>query len=230
MLKTFLIIINLHIFACASQIVLVVAENIHSSKAKLQRYQDNQKVASPIDVNIGKNGLAHGLGISTFKTNVKEPDKKEGDKKAPIGVFKLHYLFGYEKQDDNYKMDYMQVDEKYTCIDDAQSKYYNSVLNFVDKDAKSFEYMKRDDDQYKLGIVVGHNDIKKPYAGSCIFMHVQKAQDASTAGCTSMSYKDLKELATWLDSKKDPILIQVAKEHLNQVKKQYPNLNLEGFK
>ncbi|MCW9027049.1 MAG: L,D-transpeptidase family protein [Thiovulaceae bacterium] len=216
----------MHIFVYAAQIVLVVAQNTDTSKAILQRYENNQKVGNPIDVNIGKNGLAHGLGISSFKINNKESDKIEGDKKAPIGVFKLHYLFGYEKKDKNYNMNYIQVDEKYTCIDDAQSIYYNSVLNFVDKDAKSFEYMKRDDDQYKLGIVVGHNDIKKPNAGSCIFIHVQKAVDAPTAGCTSMSYEDLKELVSWLDSKKDPILIQVAKEHLNQVKKQYPNLEL----
>ena len=223
MLKSFLIIVNLQIFIFASQVILVVAQNTKTSKAVLQCYENNKKVGKTIDVNIGKNGLGHGLGISTFKSNANDVDKKEGDKKAPIGVFKLSYLFGYEK-DKNYKMKYLQVDKNHTCIDDSQSKNYNSVLNFIDKDAKSFEYMKRDDDQYRLGVVVAHNDIKKPYAGSCIFIHVQKDVDAPTAGCTSMNYEDLKELISWLDDKKNPILIQVSKEHLSQVKKLYPNL------
>jgi len=223
MLKSFLIIINIHIFLGASQVILVVASNNTTHKAILQRFDDGEKIGSPIDVNIGKNGLAYGLGITSLKLDAKEVDKKEGDKKAPIGIFELSYLFGYEK-DDNYKMNYIQVDENYTCVDDPQSKNYNSVLNFIDKEAKSFEYMKRDDVQYKLGIVVAHNDIQKPFAGSCIFIHVQKAVDAPTAGCTSMKFEDIKELVFWLDPKKKPVLIQVSKEHLDLVKKLYPNL------
>ena len=54
--------------------------------------------------------------------------------------------------------------------------------------------MRRDDHQYRLGIVVDHNKKQIKNGGSCIFLHVQKGIDAPTAGCTSMRYEDLKTI------------------------------------
>jgi len=60
--------------------------------------------------------------------------------------------------------------------------------------------------------------------GSCIFIHVQKSKDAPTAGCTSMRLEDLKVIAKWLDREKNPILIQIPKSRIEDVKKLYPEL------
>ena len=79
--------------------------------------------------------------------------------------------------------------------------------------------MKRDDDQYKIGIVVEYNPQKTQGAGSCIFLHVEKSQQHPTAGCTSMSYKDLYKILQWLDPKKEPIFILIPRLYLNQVAK-----------
>ena len=86
--------------------------------------------------------------------------------------------------------------------------------------------MKRDDEQYRLGVVVSHNKAQIKNAGSCIFLHVQKSVDAPTAGCTSMRYEDLKTIVKWLDINKNPILIQVTKKYLDALKDIYPNLKL----
>ena len=84
--------------------------------------------------------------------------------------------------------------------------------------------MKRDDHQYKLGIVVEHNKKQLKQRGSCIFLHVEKFKGASTAGCTSMNLEDITKIIHWLDIKKKPILIQIPKKELYQIKKLYPNL------
>ncbi|WP_373072516.1 L,D-transpeptidase [Sulfurimonas sp.] len=225
MLKSFLIIINFHIFAFASQIVLVVADNTNTNKAKLQCFEDNKKVGKTIDVNIGKNGL--GLGVSKLTPNFDiKIYKREGDKKAPLGIFKLTRVFGYEK---NIKtnMPYIQASKDLICVDDSDSKDYNRIIKMPSIKPKSFEIMRRDDDQYKLGIVVDHNKKQIKQAGSCIFLHVQKTQDSPTAGCTSMKYEDLKKIVEWLDPKKDPMLIQVDEKNLDNIKKLYPELPLD---
>jgi hypothetical protein len=227
MLKSFLIIINIHIFAFASQIVLVVSQNTDTNKAKLQRYEDGKKVGNVIDVNLGKNGL--GLGISKYSKNIpnikNEVYKKEGDKKAPFGIFKLSSVYGYSKSIQT-KMPYIHATKDLICVDDTDSMYYNKIIKMPKKNKpKSFELMKRDDDQYKLGVVVDHNTIQKKNGGSCIFLHVQKGVDKPTAGCTSMSYEDMKTIAQWLDINKNPILIQVPKKYLKDVAKIYPELS-----
>ena len=86
--------------------------------------------------------------------------------------------------------------------------------------------MRRDDHQYELGIVVEHNKKQKKMAGSCIFLHVEKFKGAPTAGCTSMSLENLQIITKWIDESKNPILIQIPKSSLGEVKKLYPNLPL----
>jgi len=219
MLKSFLIIIILPIFTFASQIVLVVAKDSTTNKAKLQRFYDGKKVGHSIDVNIGKNGL--GLGISDisieFDTKV---SKREGDKKAPLGIFKLTSVFGYDESL-NIDMPYIHATKDLICVDDSNSKYYNHIINMPSNKPDSFEYMRRDDEQYKLGVVVEHNKKQIKNGGSCIFLHIQKAKDAPTAGCTSMRYEDLKTLVEWLDFEKNPVLIQVDRKNLSKVKTLY---------
>jgi L,D-peptidoglycan transpeptidase YkuD (ErfK/YbiS/YcfS/YnhG family) len=91
-------------------------------------------------------------------------------------------------------------------------------------DEKSFEYMRRDDAQYELGVVVAHNEDAKVKRGSCIFLHVQKEQNASTAGCTSMRLDDLKTIVELLDKDKNPLLIQVPNSSAQEIIKLYPQL------
>jgi hypothetical protein len=55
-------------------------------------------------------------------------------------------------------------------------------------------------------------------------MHVQKKEGAPTVGCTSMKLKDLEKIAAWLDTKKNPILIQIPKIYVKEIIKLYPQL------
>ncbi len=224
MVKSFLIIIICQIFVFAGeQMVLVVGEEYNSTKAELYTFEDGAKVFEPIIVNMGKSGFGFGLGeVELFQKNG-EPTKYEGDQKAPIGIFKLDAIFGYKK-DMKFKMPYIHAKKGVICVDDSDSEFYNKIIKEPKIKPKSFEEMRRDDGQYELGIVVGHNKEQIKKRGSCIFMHVQKAQDAPTAGCTSMTLEEIKKIASWLDESKNPILIQITRAQLEEVLKLYGSL------
>ena len=224
MVKTFLILIILQIFLNASeQIILVLSNDSNDNKATLSCFEDGEKVFKDFKVNLGKNGLGWGLGIIDLKKDKNDALKYEGDKKAPIGIFKLTQVFGYKKQN-NLHMPYLHVDKDTICVDDSNHKNYNQIITMPINKPKSFEVMKRDDHQYELGIVVEHNKKQVPQRGSCIFLHVENFKGASTAGCTSMSLENIKKIVHWLDKSKNPILIQIPKKELYQLKKLYPNL------
>ncbi len=223
MIKVFLIIFFAPIILLSSQILLVVSDNFDTSKAKLSAYQNGTTVYKNIDVNLGKNGLGWGLGTQEIPHKGYEPLKMEGDKKAPAGIFQLGTAFGYQKQLE-LKLPYLYADEKLLCVDDAASNYYNQFVNFQNG-IQSFEHMKREDQQYKYGLTVLHNQQQLKNRGSCIFLHIEKEENHPTAGCTSMKEKDLLKILKWLDGSEHPILIQVPKAYLTEVYKLYPELN-----
>jgi L,D-peptidoglycan transpeptidase YkuD (ErfK/YbiS/YcfS/YnhG family) len=223
MIKVFLILISF--FYCllnAQQIVLVVADNFDTNKAVLSAYDGEKEVFKDIDVNIGKKGLGWGLGVKNITHKADEPLKMEGDKKAPAGIFELGFAFGYQDKLALH-IPYIHADENLLCVDDVDSRFYNRFVNF-DKGIKSYEHMKRKDQQYKYGLVVVHNQQQTKKRGSCIFLHIQKEKDHPTVGCTSMQEKDLLKILKWLDKDKNPILIQVPKIYLSEVYKLYPEL------
>ncbi|PHQ65501.1 MAG: hypothetical protein COB99_03685 [Sulfurimonas sp.] len=226
MIKTFLILVILTNFLHSSQqTIVIVSLDFNSSKAKLSCYEDGKKVLKTIDVNIGTKGLGWGIGEFKLKQKKDEPTKKEGDKKAPAGVFKLTSTFGYAKKE-NFDLKYIYLSKTLICVDDSKSKDYNKIIEMPKVKPKSFEQMRRADKQYELGIVVLHNENQLRQAGSCIFLHVQKSKNASTAGCTSMSLDEMREINSWLDGSKNPILIQIPSSSLKEIKELFPNLPL----
>ena len=222
MIKSFLILINFSILLFSSQqIILVVADDFNTSNAKLEFFDDQRRLLF-FDVNIGKNGLAWGIGEINLTQKENEPLKYEGDKKAPSGVFKLTDIFGYDFTTDS-TMPYLHTSKKLICVDDSKSHFYNHVIQAIG-DEKSFEYMKRQDAQYELGILVSHNKNAIAKRGSCIFLHVQKEHNASTAGCTSMKYENIRKIIKKLDKDKHPILIQIPKSSAKELLTLYPQL------
>ena len=195
------------------QLLVVTTNNWSTSSGSLQRYELHdtswQKVGNKINIKLGRNGLGWGIGLHEVPKDAKIM-KKEGDGKAPAGIFSLKQAFGYAP----FKIDYpYQVyTETDHCVDDVNSKYYNKIVDStkIERDYKSHERMKFPKDYYKYGIVVDHNGItegakSKRGAGSCIFIHIKYVP---TAGCTVMNESQIKEVIKWLDTDKKPLLIQ----------------------
>ncbi|HIP17791.1 MAG TPA: hypothetical protein EYG78_00460 [Sulfurovum sp.] len=198
------------------QLIVVTTKNWSTSNGTLQRYDKKgnrwHKTGKAISIKLGRNGIGWGRGLHSIPKDAKII-KKEGDGKAPAGIFTLKQAFGYKP----FIVKYPYVVYKSTdhCVDDVNSKLYNKIVDSrkVKVDYKSKEHMKFPKDYYKYGIVVNHNHIDEAGAvkgaGSCIFIHIKKVP---TAGCTVMNEKEMKEIIRWLDADKNPLLIQGTQE------------------
>ncbi len=201
------------------QLLVVSSHDFGSTQGSLQAYEKShgiwQKSFEPIKVNLGRSGMAWGKGLIAFYPAQEEPVKREGDGRSPAGLFTLESFFGYEKGD--YRFPYLQSTLSDLCIDDSSSPVYNTIVHSQDTGAfKSFEYMRRSDKLYKLGIVVGHNPQAVHEGGSCIFIHIQKDHNAPTSGCTALVEEKLLILMQWLDKTKEPLLLQLPEIYLPQ--------------
>lgn len=207
------------------QLILVVAKTMASPIASLQRYEYTKgswhKRGQTIKVTIGRNGLGWGIGMQEIPHENSDPIKHEGDGKAPAGVFALGPEFGYSRHPLG-KMPYDHATGDLICVDDADSDFYNQIVQISSTvSIRSFEWMHRDDGLYRHGIVVSHNAEAVPERGSCIFLHIQRTADTGTAGCTSMKENDLTDILKWLDPKASPLLIQIPEKSFSYIKKKY---------
>jgi len=201
----------------SKQIITVTTKDWSTTSATLQRYIKKAdtwyKVGKALSVKIGRNGLGWGIGLHKIPKDG-TPIKREGDGKAPAGVFWLKQGFGYAPFDIDYPYEiYKETDH---CVDDAESKYYNQIVDStkIKRDYKSFEHMKFPKNFYKYGIVVDHNAKAKRGAGSCIFIHIKSIP---TAGCTVMNEDEMKKILRWLEYDRHPLLIQAPKDIIGKL-------------
>lgn len=208
----------------SQQLIVVSTKNWSTPNGTLQRYEKNDgwhKVGKAIQIKLGRNGLGWGRGLHKIPQNAKHV-KKEGDGKAPAGIFTFKQAFGYFP----FKVDYPYEVYKSSdhCVDDVNSKFYNKIVDStkVKVDYKSKEHMRFPKDYYKYGIVVNHNHIDEAGAvkgaGSCIFMHIKKVP---TAGCTVMNEAEMKEIIQWLDASKHPLLVQGTEQVVKELWKKF---------
>jgi D-alanyl-D-alanine dipeptidase len=199
------------------QCLVVVAPDWNAKSGVLEAFErksargDWQRHGRSIQVVLGKKGLAWGRGL--FAGNA-GPLKREGDNKAPAGIFRLGPAFGYAPQAAAswIKLAYFPVTKETEGVDDPRSRHYNQLLNrseVAQVDWKSSEQMLRNDPLYKWGVVVAHNSARIPGAGSCIFLHIWKNSSSATAGCTAMPERELVNLLRWLDPRARPVLVQM---------------------
>ena len=202
------------------QLIVVVSNDWRASSATLYRLEKKgsawKRVGAAVAVKVGKSGMGWGRGLFTAPKKG-EPLKREGDGRAPAGVFRLPFLFGEGKSRFSYP--YRRMGDFHRCVDDRRSKYYNRIIDSrkVQKDYRSYERMKFPSGLYRYGIFVDHNPNRVPGAGSCIFLHIRKASGAPTVGCTAMGVKELLQIMRWLDPAKAPLLIQAPRRVIGRL-------------
>ncbi|CAA6820329.1 MAG: Gll0911 protein [uncultured Sulfurovum sp.] len=206
-----------------SQLILVSTSDWSTKEANLQRYERNatkwQKIGKSINLVIGRNGLGWGKGLHITPKNAKYI-KKEGDGKAPAGLFSLGHGFGYTSTGFTMNFPYANYKKSDHCVDDSHSQWYNQIIDAKEtvKDYKSFEHMKLNNNLYKYGITVNHNPQQIAQAGSCIFIHIKHESGRGTAGCTAMLEDEIITILKWLDEEKKPLLLQLPQEEMVKVK------------
>ena len=207
----------------SAQMILVVAQSFDVSGGVLHRYERDSdsggwvQLGGGIPIALGRNGLGVGIGLHDFEPG-DMPVKKEGDGKSPAGVFRLSSAFGYSTSEQMGRLDipYTHVTDRLECVDDVNSVHYNQIVlrDAVESvDWQSSESMLMAGPWYETDIVVDHNaDPIRSGAGSCIFLHNWSDPSDTTAGCTSMAPSALTEIVRWIDSGKDPVLVQLTEQ------------------
>jgi L,D-peptidoglycan transpeptidase YkuD (ErfK/YbiS/YcfS/YnhG family) len=223
-------------FSKSLQAVVVSTKEWSATKgtARLfERKSDKSKwkaVGATFPVVVGKNGMAWGAGLHELPSDTgRVLLKVEGDGKSPAGIFSLSSAFGSVEKPAYVKLPYTRLEEWTECIDDVNSGHYNRIVNRMQVgnfDWKSSEKMLEVGEPYDLGVFVAHNTERQKGGGSCIFLHIWKDADSPTAGCTAMERANIEAILKWLDTKKNPVLIQLPEDSyaLYQSKWKLPNL------
>lgn len=203
------------------QLIVVTTKNWSASHGQLQRLEkvNHQwhRVGKTIAIKLGRNGLGWGIGLHITPSDASVV-KKEGDGKAPAGIFSLKQAFGYFPFVTAYPYEVYKSSDH--CVDDIHSTLYNKIVDShkVKRDYKSKESMRFSKNYYKYGIVVNHNHIDErgavKGAGSCIFIHIKRTP---TAGCTVMNEEQMKELIGWLSLEDNPLLVQGTEEIMGKL-------------
>jgi L,D-peptidoglycan transpeptidase YkuD (ErfK/YbiS/YcfS/YnhG family) len=151
------------------------------------------RVLGPFAAVAGRNGFAS------------PGEKREGDGKTPSGIFALEHAFGYAPKVAT-ALPYRQIEEDDVWIDDPLSDDYNKWTKKEKAAGRSVEEMKRRDNLYRYGIVVGYNrDPVVKGLGSAIFLHVWQNGSTPTSGCVALSEEALLAILGWLDPSGKPL-------------------------
>ncbi|NLY17831.1 MAG: L,D-transpeptidase family protein [Clostridiaceae bacterium] len=181
------------------QILLVLADNPETSKAAAYTYEKVnsqwQTVFEPFDCVTGRNGMTY--------------DKREGDKKSPIGIFPLYRCFGRD-ENPGTRLLYTRFEENDFWVDDPDSSLYNTYQKGLpERRWASAEDLYGIGDIYRYFIVIEYNTHNPvPGKGSAIFMHIWRGKESYTSGCTAMAEENLLKIINWLEPLKNPLLIQ----------------------
>jgi D-alanyl-D-alanine dipeptidase len=204
----------------SAQLLVVTSATWKSDHGRLQRFRRDGKgwkrVGKSVAVKLGRNGMGWGRGLHGFRHG-NGPVKREGDGRAPAGIFSLPFFFG--EGPDRFRYPYRRMGENSRCVDDPRSRFYNRIVERGEAtmDWRSAERMKFPAGLYRYGIFVAHNPRNVPGAGSCIFMHIKRRDGRATAGCTALEEKELLEIMHWLDPGARPLLIQAPRSVIGKL-------------
>jgi D-alanyl-D-alanine dipeptidase len=204
--------------ARSRQLIVVTTRGWDEVPGTLRRFERKGRggawaqVGGDVPVAVGRNGLGWGAGLVEAGAAA-GPQKKEGDGKAPAGLFALGTAFGFAPARAAWlRLPYLPLTSSIECVDDTASRRYNLIVDRAsvgDVDWNSSERM-RSVEGYRWGLFVRHNAAPAVAGrGSCIFLHVWAGPGKGTAGCTAMEEGNLTELLRWLDPKKSPLLVQL---------------------
>jgi D-alanyl-D-alanine dipeptidase len=200
------------------QMLLVTTAEWSAYQGRLQRFERAasgqwRRLGEPMKAQVGSNGLAPGIGLSRIEFRGPPTEKREGDRRAPAGIFRLTSVFGHEtwRNVPPPRTDFRIITPTLEAVDDPKSRYYNQVVDrsrIAGPDWNSSEKMSTFP-EYAAGIVIAHNPANVPGAGSCIFLHLWRGDRRGTAGCTVLRDDDLRTLLAWLKLSAKPVLVQL---------------------
>lgn len=172
------------------QIILVVGDGNGSSRAAITYYRTDE----------------HGRWQEVFAApgycgyNGLTADKKEGDRKTPLGDYRFTMAFGIYDNPGSI-LNYHKVTGSDYWVDDSSSSYYNQLVNsqVVPISWNSAEHLIKIVPQYHYGLVLDYNSDCVPGKGSAIFLHGYHTTKTWTEGCIAIPEEQMKVLIQNVD-------------------------------
>ncbi len=180
--------LSLHVAAHdhgADQTLVVTTPSWSATHGTAYLVRDGLVRLGPVPVRVGRSGLGWGIGQHDTKRDALpgEPTKREGDGRAPAGIFEATDVVTRPAADGLY------------CVDDATAPAYNTLVRWQRRDAPPWSSAE-DMTDYRVAVVVNHNAARVPGGGSCIFLH---DGTHATAGCTAFARPLMDALLAQLD-------------------------------
>ena len=205
----------------STQLLVALAETWNTSHGTVHLLTSNGRIwtqdGKPIAASFGEKGMAWGLGLhDNALARPHEPTKREGDRRSPAGYFNVGTAFGYApRRPSGVQLAYRRATVRDIFVDDAASNHYNTWVRVpygirARAYGTSFEWMRRSDGKYQLGLHIQHNT--RPIVrgrGSAIFWHIWRARLHPTAGCTAMTKTHLLRVLRWIKPDRHPMVIQL---------------------
>jgi L,D-peptidoglycan transpeptidase YkuD (ErfK/YbiS/YcfS/YnhG family) len=215
------------------KIILVLTKNWETKHAEIYFFEKKKnkwlKLEKTISGLIGNNGLGMGLGLhDSIKTfNFKDfPQKKEGDKKSPAGIFSISQIMGYDSVlFCGNKLNYRQITSSLHAVDDVSSTFYNQIVDTLLLDStyqfyyQSFENLHKMSYYYEWIFRIDHNLKCEKAKGSNIFFHIWDKNGEGSAGCTTVSRQNMRWVLNWINKK--TLIIQFPKPIYEKIFKDF---------
>jgi len=201
----------------ARQVIVVEAPRWSSTEGTLTAFEKrggNWQVVQPtVRAQLGYGGLVRG------------DRRRQGTGTVPTGVFEILSGFG-RKAYPGTALDYIQVDRNdawtynprvpstYNVFQDADRswKSYGGYVEELWDMGYQYDYVAVLDYNLPEGpIRTGANGVRRSSnppdtsRGGGIFLHVDNGN--KTAGCIAVTKKVMRDLMTWMDPKKDPVIV-----------------------
>jgi len=172
---------------------------------------------------LGRNGLAWGRGLHPVPKGVTM--KREGDMRAPAGVFFIGGAWGYDEAIQKApSLSYVRVTPRCLWFEDVNSPHYNRYLQLDHEPRSTAEkkaQMKQNDYAHSLKLFIAHNAYPniQPGAGSSIFFHIWRGGGSKpTAGCTTMAEDKLRALIARIVPEKYPTYVLLPRAEYDRLR------------
>lgn len=191
------------ILSGATKLAVAISSSMETAKTSLYMFERKSPEGSwsrrlgPVEAVAGAKGFAWGHPYRSL-AKAGEPLKTEGDKRTPLGIYRLDSAFGFEARP---LSSYIKLErDTHYCVDDVRSPHYGRIVSKARAgDGVSGENM-REIALYRRGIIIGYPPERGLKAGSCIFLHVWKGSGNGTGGCLAAPEEVVAAFQAWAGS------------------------------
>jgi L,D-peptidoglycan transpeptidase YkuD (ErfK/YbiS/YcfS/YnhG family) len=194
----------------ATRLVIVLVPDMSSPKGTMRTFERKSPAArwegrsEPEPAVVGTDGIAWGHPFQSFAKDG-EPLKREGDKRAPAGIYRFGPSFGFAKA---ANADHLRLEPgRHYCVDDARSPHYGRIVERRVAGEKSSGEDMAAFPLYKRGLVIDYPPRRRTQAGACIFLHVWGGEGVGTAGCVALPEPRVAHLQGWAKGRHTVIVI-----------------------